>query len=78
MMSFLLYLLDHDGCRKTELYRSVNGSPRGPEKVAMLEACGLVELDVVHQKSVFVHLTPKGRDVAGRLAGIQEVMKGTS
>ena len=78
MITFLLYLLDHDGCRKTDLYRYVNGCPRGSEKMAKLEACGLIELEVIHQKAVFVHLTEKGRDVAERLAGIREVLNGAS
>ena len=78
MISFLLYLLEHDGCRKTDLYKAVHGCPRGSEKVARLEACGLLELDVIHQKAVFVHLTEKGRDVAERLAGIRDVLNGSS
>ena len=78
MISFLLYLLDHDGCRKTDLYRYVNGCPRGSEKTAKLEASGLIELEVIHEKAVFVHLTDKGRDVAERLAGIRDVLNGSS
>lgn len=77
MITFLLYLLDHDGCRKTDLYRYVNGCPRGSEKMAKLEASGLIELEVIHQKAVFVHLTEKGRDVAERLAGIRDVLDGS-
>ena len=78
MISVMVYLLDHDGCRKTDLYRYVNGCPRGSEKMAKLEACRLIELEVIHQKAVFVHLTDKGRDVAERLAGIRDVLNGPS
>lgn len=74
MITVMLYLLDHDGCRKTELYRDVARSPRFPEKLDLLQAHGLLEMEIIHPKAIIVHLTDKGRAIAENLVRMQEIM----
>lgn len=73
-MSILLFIREHEGCRKMELYDAVCGDGRMPKKLDNLEAAGLIA-----QKrsgmSTFLSLTDKGRRVADVLEEIQRIME---
>lgn len=67
----MIYLLDNDGCRKSDIYRDVSRNPRMPEKLDLLEGCGLiVQSPIDDRNSVNIHLTEMGKDVAVALKGI--------
>lgn len=75
MVSALLYLSDHDGCTKTQLYNAVSSNPRMPEKLDRLAMAGLVLLESPEDSRVVrVSLTPVGREVCGKLADIDSAM----
>lgn len=70
-ISTMIYLLDNDGCRKTDIYRDVSRNPRMPEKLDMLENRGLiVQRPINDHNSVNIHLTDMGKDVAMALRNI--------
>lgn len=70
-ISTMIYLLDNDGCRKTDIYRDVSRNPRMPEKLDMLENRGLiVQMPINDHNSVNIRLTDMGKDVAMALRGI--------
>lgn len=75
MISVMLYLLEHDGCRKTEIYDAVAHSPRLPEKLDILQANGLISMEVIHQRAIFIHLTDRGRMVARHLSDMEDLFK---
>lgn len=73
-MRILLFIREHEGCRKMELYDAVCGDGRMPKKLDNLEAAGLI----VQRRagmSTFLSLTDKGRRVADALAEIERIME---
>lgn len=73
MIAIMLYLLDHDGCKKTELYEATTRNPRMPLKLLTLASYGLLELEQ-SSHCEHIHLTEKGWDVARKLENIAETM----
>ncbi len=73
MMSILIHLLDNDGCMKTGIYRNICYTNRMPDKLDALEDEGLITQDA-WDHAVHLHLTAKGRRVAGHLADIRDIM----
>lgn len=74
-ISVMLYLLENDGCRKSEIYRDVSRNPRMPEKLEMMESAGLVVFDPPnHGLHPRIVLTDMGRDVAEALSRIDSRM----
>lgn len=70
-ISTMIYLLDNDGCRKSDIYRDVSRNPRMPEKLDLLENRGLiVQSPIDERNSVNIHLTDMGKDVALALRDI--------
>ena len=45
MIAVLLYLRDHEGCMKSDIYRALTRTPRFPEKLDLLESSGLITVD---------------------------------
>ena len=77
MVSILLFLMDNDGCMKSQLYSSVSRGMRMPDKLDMLEDAGLIiqESDGPY-RSVTLRLTDLGRDVCRELVEIEGMLKG--
>lgn len=73
MITALIYLLDHDGCRKTDLYRAADRSCLMPKKLVILQDAGMVTL-VAHPGMTTVHLTDRGRKVAEHFAEVAAIM----
>ena len=71
----LLYLREHEGCRKTDIYRDVSRNPRMPEKLDALEGSGMIVQEPLDDRNaVRIRLTADGREVADALAGIECVL----
>lgn len=77
IVSILLFLMDNDGCMKSQLYSSVSRGMRMPDKLDMLEDAGLIiqESDGPH-RSVTLRLTDLGRDVCRELVEIEGMLEG--
>ncbi len=76
MISTMLYLVGHDGCSKTELYRAVSNNPRMPQKLDILEESGLIRQESSSEsRSVRLHLTEAGKAVGSDLIGISNILK---
>lgn len=74
MISIILYLLDHDGSRKIDLYSGVGRGNRMPEKMDMLADAGLIDRNVLSATGR-LSLTEYGRDVASKLKVLDESMR---
>lgn len=74
MISILFYLLEHDGCKKTDIYSGVSRGTRMPDKLDSLEASGLLITRNAGPNMISVQLTDLGRDVANSLLDIREKM----
>ncbi len=72
-LSILLYVYRHDGCMKTELYSGINSRCRLPEKIQGLDDAGLLTQDV--SRSTRLDITDSGKQVASKLAKIEEILK---
>lgn len=74
VISVLIYLCTHDGCRKSDLYRDVSRNPRLPEKLDILEYNRLIVQEPIRERnSVRIHLTEEGRRVAESLDEISRL-----
>ena len=70
-ISVMLYLLENNGCRKSDLYRDVSRNPRMPEKLEMMESAGLLMLEPLDGGThLRIVLTDVGREVAEALSRI--------
>lgn len=77
MVSILLYLMDNDGCMKSQLYDSVSRTLRMPDKLDMLEDTGLIVQDSNGPyRSVRIRLTDLGRGVCRELEAIEDMLSG--
>ena len=77
MVSILLFLMDNDGCMKSQLYSSVSRGIRMPDKLDMLEDAGLiVQEENGPFRSVTLRLTELGRGVCKELVEIEGMLKG--
>ena len=75
-MSVLLFVHEHPGCLKTDVYRGVSHNPSLPSKFDALEAAGLLIQDR-YPGSTRLTLTDKGSRVAVLLGSIRdEIGKG--
>lgn len=75
VISSLLYIRDHPGCKKSELYVSVSKNPRMPHKLNLLESMGLINLEIRGDSTAtFLYLTPKGVEVAEYLNNVANTL----
>lgn len=77
MMAVLLFLRDHEGCMKSDIYRTLNRSPRFPEKLDLLESSGLITVDDIDRRATCIRLTDKGRRISDHLVEMQAIMADT-
>ena len=59
MLCTLLYIKDHDGCKKIDIYHAVSPNPRMPEKLDILVELGLIRMEQANKKC-YIFLTEKG------------------
>lgn len=71
--SMIIYILDHDGCKKTELYKEVVKNSRMPDKLNALEAEGLIR-QVRLGRSTRIFITEKGEEVAKLMKDIASIL----
>lgn len=69
----MLFLLEHDGCRKCELYDGVCRNCRMPRKLDDLEDEGLLVQERIGGVTL-LHMTDKGRKVAEALREADRLM----
>ena len=73
----LLFLLENDGCMKSEIYDKVSRGANMPRKLEAMKASGLLDLNsAVTGNTTTVHLTDVGRKVAHCLLDIDSMMAG--
>ena len=74
MMEIILYVRDHDGCLRSDIYRGVSHNYSIPGKIDALEGCGLIA-GSADGRSTRYTLTDRGARVASLLAEIREVLR---
>lgn len=77
MIAVLLYLRDHEGCMKSDIYRALTRTPRFPEKLDLLESSGLITVDDIDRRATCIRLTDKGRRISDHLVEMQAIMADT-
>ena len=71
--SMMIYILEHDGCKKTELYHEVVRNSRMPDKLNALEGEGLIK-QIRDGRSTRIFITDKGREVARLMRDIAAIL----
>lgn len=74
MVSIIMFLMENDGCRKTDLYDAVAYNVRMPDKLDRLESSGIITQERREGRGFTIHLTELGRTVGEGLARIEAVM----
>lgn len=71
--SMIIYIFEHDGCKKTELYQEVVRNSRMPDKLNALEGEGLIK-QIRDGRSTRIFITDKGREVARLMRDIAAIL----
>lgn len=74
IMDVLMFLAEHDGCTKMEMYRCVSYNSAMAGKVRMLEESGMIA-QTADGRATRVSLTERGRRVAELLVRIRDTME---
>lgn len=74
-LSIIIFILEHDGCTKIELYKEVVRNSRVPDKLDALEGEGLIR-QVRNGRATRIFITDKGRNVAKLIRGAALIMDG--
>lgn len=72
-IQILIFLLDHDGCRKLELYEGVTRTNFISRKIDDLEYAGLIEQHI-DGRATRIFLTSSGRIAAAKLREVRDVI----
>ena len=72
VMHTLIFIGQHPGCMKTEIYDAISHNPRMPEKLEMLENAGLV-MKTNDDKCIRYGLSPMGFHMAQLITEASEV-----
>lgn len=62
-IDILLYVADHPGCKKVDIYRDVTRNSSTVSRIGIMEDAGLLSVED-HGRVTFLSLTDKGRTVA--------------
>lgn len=62
-IDMLLYVRDHPGCRRSDIYREVTRNAHTTERMALLADEGLLEMVQASRGAVLLRLTPTGEEV---------------
>lgn len=77
-LDILLYIRDHPGCRKSDIYQSVTRNAHTPEKIASLASMGLIEMTCTSRSNVtLMSLTDRGVRLTDHLLAAESVLRET-
>ena len=77
-LDILLYIRDHPGCRKSDIYQSVTRNAHTPEKIATLASMGLIEMTCTSRSNVtLMSLTDRGVRFTDHLLAAESVLRET-
>ena len=77
-LDILLYIRDHPGCRKSDIYQSVTRNAHTPEKIATLASMGLIEMTCTSRSNVtLMSLTDRGLRLTDHLLAAESVLRET-
>ena len=77
-LDILLYIRDHPGCRKSEIYQNVTRNAHTPEKIASLTSMGLIEMACTSRSNVtLMSLTDRGLRLTDHLLAAESVLRET-
>ena len=78
-LDILLYIRDHPGCRKSDIYQSVTRNAHTPEKIASLASMGLIEMTRTSRSNVtLMSLTDRGVRLTDHLLAAESVLRETA
>ena len=72
-MDILLYIHEHPGCRKSDVYNFVTRNVHTLDKLHEFRDCGIIEMDENGNRA-FLYMTEKGDEVAEALLKIRELL----
>ena len=72
-VDIILYIDEHPGCKKTDIYRSITRNAHTPALIDRLSDSGIVEMLTAGNRSL-MWLTPKGERIATALRQIDEIL----
>ena len=75
MVGIILYIYDHPGCRRTEIYRNIVRNDRMTIKIDRLISEGIVEDLSKENRGSILFLTPVGEKVAEHLQSIADLLE---
>ena len=77
-LDILLYIRDHPGCRKSDIYRSVTRNAHTPGKIATMASMGLIEMTCTSRSNVtLMSLTDRGLRLTDHLLAAESVLRET-
>ena len=77
-LDILLYIREHPGCRKSDIYRSVTRNAHTPEKITSLASMGLIEMARTSRSNVtLMSLTDRGLRLTDHLLAAESVLRET-
>ena len=77
-LDILLYIREHPGCRKSDIYQSVTRNAHTPEKIASLASLGLIEMTCTSRSNVtLMSLTDRGLRLTDHLLAAESVLRET-
>lgn len=76
-MEMIIYIMEHDGCRRCDIYSDVSHNQSTPRKLDALEESGLIVPRMLGRARTYT-LSEKGRRVAVLLAEIRDTLNGSS
>ena len=77
-LDILLYIRDHPGCRKSEIYQNVTRNAHTPEKIASMASMGIIEVTCTQRGNVTqMSLTDRGLRLTDHLLAAESVLRET-
>ena len=72
----LLYIRDHPGCKKSEIYQNVTRNAHTPERIGMMESDGLIRMEETPRSNVsLMYLTEKGDRLVDLLLEAESMLR---
>ncbi len=75
MISIILYIYDHPGCRRTEIYKNIVRNDRMTVKIDRLISEGIVEDLSRENRGSILFLTSIGEKIAEHLQAIADLLE---
>ena len=77
-LDILLYIREHPGCRKSDIYQSVTRNAHTPEKIFAMASMGLIEMTCTSRSNVtLMSLTDRGLRLTDHLLAAESVLRET-